>query len=73
MSTCSVSTRTIAGSSTRCVPGECRQQQLFLSSEVARPLPLVEVEKDLACLDRGLPPGALELERREQPLMVLVR
>ena len=56
-----------------CVPGECRQQQLFLSSEVARALPLVEVEKDLACLDRSLPPGALELERREQPLMMLVR
>ena len=55
------------------VPGECRQQQLFLSSEVARPLPLEEIEKDLARLDRSLPPGALELQRREQSLMVLVR
>ena len=55
------------------VPGERRQQQLFLNSEVARPLSLVEVEKGLACLNSSPPPGALELKRREQTLMVLVR
>ena len=32
-----------------------------------------EVQKELACIDRSLPPGTFELERREQILMVLVR
>jgi hypothetical protein len=40
---------------------------------VARALPLEEVEKDLARLGRSVTPGALELQRREQSLMVLVR
>jgi hypothetical protein len=40
---------------------------------VARALPLEEIEKDLAGLGRSVLPGALELQRREQTLMVLVR
>jgi hypothetical protein len=55
------------------VAGECRQQQLLLRSEVARPLALEEVEKDAARLGRAVLPSALELQGREQALMMLVR
>ena len=55
------------------VPSESRQQQLLLGSEMSRALPFEKVEKDRARVGRRLLPGALELERREQTLMVLVR
>ena len=65
--------RALVAPGTRKLRYEGRQQQVLLGPEVARDFALEEVEEGCACLDRSLPPGALELERREQSLVVLVR
>ena len=54
------------------VPSERRQKKLLFSAKVSRPLPSEELEKHPASLVRRLRPGALELQCREQPLVVLV-
>jgi hypothetical protein len=68
----SVRTRTISGRSNSLRRAKARQEQLLFDAEMTRALPLEEVQQDLARLGRGLPPRPLELQRREQPLVVLV-
>jgi hypothetical protein len=55
------------------VPGERGQQQPLLRSEVARAHAFEKFEKDTPRMGGTLLARALEVQRREQSLMVLVR
>ena len=67
-----MASRVFSGRSNSLCRAKAGSSNSSFGAEMTRALPLEEVQKDLARLGRGLPPLPLELQRREQPLVVLV-